>query len=111
MKYKEEKTFFEKIFKIWSYNPVASLFLCIVAEYFEWCFNLILKFGDVRLDNNYHIQLSKIVQLIVSFLFNNIRIRLLEQMKNIYLMKTLYGILMLLSEGDAYNALENRMKS
>ena len=35
MKYKEEKTFFEKIFKIWSYNPVASLFLCIVAEYFE----------------------------------------------------------------------------
>ena len=71
----------------------------------------IWKFGDVRLDNNYHIQLSKIVQLIVSFLFNNIRIRLLQPMKKIYLVKTLYGILMLLSEGDAYNALENRMKS
>ena len=111
MKYKEEKTFFEKIFKIWSYNPVASLFLCIVAEYFELCFNLILKFGDVKLDNDYHIQLSKIVQLIESSLFNNIRIRLLEPMKNIYLVKTLYGILMLLPEGDAYNALENRMKS
>ena len=72
MKYKEEKTFFEKIFKIWSYNPVAALFLCIVAEYFELCFNLILKFGDVKLDNDYHIQLSKIVQLIESSLFNNI---------------------------------------
>ena len=111
MKYKEEKTFFEKIFKIWSYNPVAALFLCIVAEYFELCFNLILKFGDVKLDNDYHIQLSKIVQLIESSLFNNIRIRLLEPKKNIYLVKTLYGRLMVLPEGDAYNALENRMKS
>lgn len=111
MKYKEEKKFFEKIFKIWSYNPIAALFLCIVAEYFELCFNLILKFGDVKLESDYHIQLSKIVQLIESSLFNNIRIRLLEPMKNISLVKTLYGILMLLPEGDAYNALENRMKS
>ena len=70
-----------------------------------------LNLQNVKKMHWLHEQLSKIVQLIVSFLFNNIRIRLLEQMKNIYLMKTLYGILMLLSEGDAYNALENRMKS
>lgn len=111
MKYKEEKKFFEKIFKIWSYNPITTLFLCIVAEYFELCFNLILKFVNVKLESDYYVQLSKVVQLIENSLFNSIRIRLLDPMKNIYLVKTLLGILMLLPVGGAYNALENRLKS
>lgn len=44
-------------------------------------------------------------------MYNNIRIRLLDPLKNIYLVKTLYGILMLLPQGHAYNSLANRLKS
>ncbi len=36
---------------------------------------------------------------------------MLEPVKNIYLIKTLYGILMLLPQGKAYNALSKRLKS
>lgn len=36
---------------------------------------------------------------------------MLEPAKNIYLIKTLYGILMLLPQGKAYNALSKRLKS
>jgi len=39
------------------------------------------------------------------------RILLLEPMKNIFLVKTLYGILMLLPQGKAYQALSKRLKS
>jgi hypothetical protein len=39
------------------------------------------------------------------------RMLLLEPVKNIYLVKTLYGILMLLPQGKAYQALAKRLKS
>ena len=55
--------------------------------------------------------MSQLVQLVESSLFNNIRVLLLEPVKNIYLVKTLYGILMLLPQGKAYQALAKRMKS
>jgi vacuole morphology and inheritance protein 14 len=63
------------------------------------------------MEQEYFIQLSQLVQLIESSLFNNIRVLLLEPVKNIYLIKTLYGILMLLPQGKAYTALSKRMKS
>jgi len=39
----EEKIFFEKIFTTWSFNPVSTLVLCIISEYFELSYHLILK--------------------------------------------------------------------
>jgi vacuole morphology and inheritance protein 14 len=63
------------------------------------------------MEQEYFIQLSQLVQLVESSLFNNIRVLLLEPVKNIYLVKTLYGILMLLPQGKAYQALAKRMKS
>lgn len=40
---KDIKAFFEKIFTVWSYNPIATLILCVISEYFELSFHLILK--------------------------------------------------------------------
>lgn len=39
------------------------------------------------------------------------RILMMEPIKNIFLVKTLYGILMLLPQGKAYQALSKRLKS
>jgi vacuole morphology and inheritance protein 14 len=40
---KELKEFFEKIFRAWSFNPVSTLILCMMSEYFELSYYLILK--------------------------------------------------------------------
>lgn len=40
---KDIKAFFEKIFTVWCYNPIATLILCVISEYFELSFHLILK--------------------------------------------------------------------
>ena len=56
-------------------------------------------------------QLAQLVQLLESGNFNNIRILLLEPIKNIFLVKTLYGILMLLPQGKAFLVLSKRMKN
>ena len=65
----------------------------------------------MKLNQEDYIQLTQMVQLIESSLFNGIRIKLLEPMKNILFVKTLYAILMLLPQGQAFNALANRLKS
>jgi vacuole morphology and inheritance protein 14 len=63
------------------------------------------------MEQEYYVQLSQLVQLIESSLFNNIRVLLLDPVRNVYLIKTLYGILMLLPQGKAYQALSKRLKS
>lgn len=65
----------------------------------------------MKLEKEYFVQLSQLVQLFESSLFNSMRILLMEPMKNIFLVKTLYGILMLLPQGKAYHALSKRLKS
>jgi vacuole morphology and inheritance protein 14 len=37
------KQFFEKLFTTWSLNPVSVLILCLVSEYFELSYHLILR--------------------------------------------------------------------
>lgn len=107
----ENSLFFEKIFRLWSYNPISTLILCVISEYFELSYSLTLKLAEMKLCQEDYIQLSQMIQLIESSLFNNIRIKLLEPFKHLLLVKTLYAILMLLPQGQAYNALCNRLKS
>ncbi len=41
--HKDEKLFFEKLFKTWSINAVSSLILCLLAEYYELSNFLLIK--------------------------------------------------------------------
>lgn len=54
-------------------------------------------------------ELAQLIQLLESSVFINIRLYLLEPRKNIYLVKTLYGILFMLPQGKAYQALFKRL--
>lgn len=56
-------------------------------------------------------QMSQLVQYIESSVLNNIRILLLDPLSNIYLIKSLYGILMILPQGKAFAALYKRLKN
>jgi vacuole morphology and inheritance protein 14 len=39
----EERTFFDKLFKTWVYNPISCIIICLIAEYFELSYFLIVK--------------------------------------------------------------------
>lgn len=102
---------FIKMYNIWSINSISLLIFCVITEHFELAYNIILNLVKVQLDNDYYIHLGTLVQLLESELYDYIRIRLLEPTKNIYLIRTLYGILMLLPQGQAFNILSNRMSN
>jgi hypothetical protein len=102
---------FVKMYNIWSINSISLIIFCVITEHFELAYNIILNLVKVQLDNDYYIHLGTLVQLLESELYDYIRIRLLEPSNNIYLVRTLYGILMLLPQGQAFNVLSNRMSN
>ena len=101
------------MFKIWSINPISLIIYCIITEHFELAYNIILNLVNVnvQLDKDDFKHLGKFVQLFESEIFDYMRIRLLEPVNNIYLIRALYGILMLLPQGYAYDVLSNRMNN
>lgn len=50
------------------------------------------------------------VQLLESPVFTELRLQLLEPQQHPYLLKALYGILMLLPQSAAYSKLQNRLQ-
>ncbi|MCQ2816226.1 MAG: hypothetical protein MJ252_03060, partial [archaeon] len=106
-----EKNFYEKIFNLWSYNPVSSIILSLLSENFELSFYLSVKMFELNLTKEDYIQLNQMVQLLESSVWNQIRIKLIQPYKYVYLIKALSSILMLLPQGNAYKYLSIRIKS
>lgn len=102
--------FFNTIFRTWSINPISSLLLTLYAEFYDLSLALVMEFGVIKLNTESYLQLAYLVQLLEGVSFLNLRIHLLQPWKYTSLIKTMYGILLLLPQGKAYNSLNKRMK-
>lgn len=107
----KDSPLFEKIFTIFSINPMCIINFCIYMELCEIGWELILNIKKINLDDDYYKYLALFVQAIDNKMWNDIRMRLLFPNKNIYFIKCLYGILMLLPQGKAFNILSERLYS
>lgn len=106
----ETKDFFFKMFSLLCYTPISALMFCIIAGYFELSFNVLLNFGNVTLGGDYVEQFRIIINYIENHIANDLRMKLLEPLNYIDLVRTLYGILLILPQGVEYDMLSNRMK-
>lgn len=104
------KTFVD-IFKCWSHNPVATFSLCLLAQAYNLSSELILKFADVDITVGFLMQVDKLVQLLESPIFIQLRLHLLEtdSPTHAHLLQSLYGLLMLLPQSQAYKTLSDRL--
>ena len=57
------------------------------------------------------VQITKLINFLESPIFVYLRLQLLESEKYPYLLKCLYGLMMLLPQGKAFNALKHRLKN
>ncbi|XP_027047389.1 protein VAC14 homolog [Pocillopora damicornis] len=71
--------------------------------------DLIFTSGHLEVNVEFLIQIDKLVQLIESPIFTYLRLQLLDTQKNHFLLKSLYGLLMLLPQSDAFTTLRNRL--
>merc|ERR1712129_258947 len=71
----------------------------------------ICYFANVDITISFLMQVDKLVTLIESPTFVHLRLELLEPYKNPYLLKIMYGLLMLLPQNNAFNSLRIRLQS
>mmetsp|Transcript_24960 Transcript_24960/g.36819 ORF Transcript_24960/g.36819 Transcript_24960/m.36819 type:complete len:706 (-) Transcript_24960:121-2238(-) len=104
---------FMTLFKCWSHNPVATFSLCLLSQAYDLSADLIQKFAEVDVTVGFLMQIDKLVQLLESPIFIRLRLQLLEVSSDFHadLLKSLYGLLMLLPQSQAYKTLSDRLST
>ena len=105
------KQVFTSLFKCWCHNPVATFSLCLLAQAYDLSSLLVFKFADVDISIGFLMQVDKLIQLIESPIFLHLRLQLLDVHTKYHceLLKSLYGLLMLLPQSSAYKTLSDRL--
>lgn len=105
----EDLDLFRTLFLTWCFDPIATLSLCLMAQAYELACALVFRFADLDLTVGFLMEVDKLVQLIESPIFVNLRLQLLEPQRHPFLLKTLYGLLMLLPQTPAFDCLRARL--
>ncbi|WVQ80690.1 hypothetical protein IAT38_002795 [Cryptococcus sp. DSM 104549] len=101
---------FSALYRSWCHNAVAAFALCLLAQAYEHASNLLHIFADLELTVPLLVQIDKLVMLIESPVFTNLRLQLLEPDKYPFLPKCLYGLLMILPQSTAFISLRARLQ-
>jgi len=100
------------LFRCWSHNPVATFSLCLLAQAYDLSFALVKRFSTMEdVSVGFLMQIDKLVYLLESPIFVHLRLKLLdvESESHAQLLKSIYGILLCLPQGDAFRLLNNRL--
>ncbi|GAA6048028.1 hypothetical protein JCM3770_000155 [Rhodotorula araucariae] len=108
---KDGQNLFVTLYRSWSHNAVATFTLCLLAQAYEQASALLQIFADLEMTVPMLIQIDKLVQLIESPVFTSLRLQLLEPERHPYLLKAMYGLLMLLPQSSAFATLRNRLSA
>jgi len=102
---------FIALYRSWSHNPVATFSLCLLAQAYELAAALVFQMAEIEVSVGFLMQIDKLVQLIESPIFIHLRLQLLEPARHPFLLKSLYGLLMLLPQSSAFASLKTRLES
>ncbi|KAM3920650.1 protein VAC14 homolog [Leptodactylus fuscus] len=98
------------LYRSWCHSPVATVSLCFLTQNYRHAYHLIQKFGDLEVTVDFLIEVDKLVQLIECPIFTYLRLQLLDVENHPYLIRALYGLLMLLPQSSAFQLLSHRLQ-
>eukprot|EP00850_Spirogloea_muscicola_P017786 SM000156S02142 [mRNA] locus=s156:150077:156272:- [translate_table: standard] len=108
----ERQDLFNALYASWCHSPMATVNLCLLAQAYELSSTVISNMGEADIDVNLLVQVDKLVHLLELPVFAYLRLQLLEPGHVPMLLKTLYGLLMLLpQQSSAFKILRTRLKS
>lgn len=102
---------FTALFRCWCHNPISTFSLCLLAHAYDLAFELVKRFSEIEVTVGLLMQVDKLVQLLESPIFVHLRLQLLDVDSKCHapLLKSLYGLLMLLPQSDAFRSLNDRL--
>ena len=110
-KEKERDELFSKLYSIWTISPISVLLLCIVTEKFELAYNIILNLKNIKFTDDFYKKLGKLVESFDEENYEYFWQKLLAPSENIFFIKTLFGILMILPQGVAFDYLSDKLSN
>jgi vacuole morphology and inheritance protein 14 len=105
---------FTTLFECWCHNPVSTYSLCLLAKAYDLSFALVQRFSDMPdISVGFLMQIDKLVHLLESPIFIHLRLQLLnvDAPYHSHLLKSIYGLLMCLPQGDAFRLLNERLST
>ncbi|XP_065039319.1 protein VAC14 homolog isoform X2 [Musa acuminata AAA Group] len=103
---------FVSLYSSWCHSPMATISLCLLAQAYNHASSVIQSLGEEDIDGKFLVQLDKLVRLLETPIFAYLRLQLLEPGKHTWLLKTLYGLLLLLpQQSAAFKILRTRLKT
>lgn len=100
------------LYPCWCFDSTAAIALCLLTTAYGQAFRLVVRMGSSELSPQALVQVDRLVQLIESPVFSFLRIALLHPVQNAALVKTLFGLQMVLPQASPqYKALHARLKS
>jgi vacuole morphology and inheritance protein 14 len=96
------------LYDCWTYDVLAALSLCLLTTAYDHAYRLVEYLGSTELSPQTLVQLDRLAQLLESPVFAYLRVALLRPTHNASLVKTLFGIQMILPQcTELYNTTKN----
>ncbi|XP_043706317.1 protein VAC14 homolog [Telopea speciosissima] len=106
------KDLFVSLYSSWCHSPMATISLCLVAQAYQHASSVIQSMGEEDINVKFLVQLDKLIRLLETPIFAYLRLQLLEPGRYIWLLKALYGLLMLLpQQSSAFKILRTRLRT
>ncbi|KAL8231312.1 hypothetical protein R6Q57_001090 [Mikania cordata] len=109
------KDLFLSLYASWSHSSMAILSLCLLAQAYQHASSVIQSLSEEDINVRFLIQLDKLINLLETPIFAYLRLQLLEPGRYIWLLKALYGLLMLLPQAclqsAAFKILKTHLKT
>ncbi|KFK33392.1 hypothetical protein AALP_AA5G006900 [Arabis alpina] len=109
---REGKELFVALYASWCHSPMAIISLCLLAQAYQHASVVIQSLVEEDVNVKFLVQLDKLIRLLETPIFTYLRLQLLEPGRYTWLLKTLYGLLMLLpQQSAAFKILRTRLKT
>nr|GEU63934.1 protein VAC14 homolog [Tanacetum cinerariifolium] len=106
------KDFFLSLYASWSHSSMAIISLCFLAQAYQHASSVVQSLTEEDINVRFLVQLDKLIHLLETPIFAYLRLQLLEPGRYIWLLKALYGLLMLLpQQSTAFKILRTRLKT
>ncbi|KAH7652853.1 Vacuole morphology and inheritance protein 14 [Dioscorea alata] len=106
------KDLFVSLYASWCHSAMATISLCLLAQAYHHASTIIQSLGEEDINSKFLIQLDKLIRLLESPIFAYLRLQLQDPERYMWLLKSLYGLLMLLpQQSAAFKILRTRLKT
>jgi vacuole morphology and inheritance protein 14 len=100
------------LYPLWCYDIVAAISLCLLAAAYSHAHELVVLLGSTEMSPQTLVHLDRLAQLVESPVFSCLRIAMLRPIRHASLVKTLFGIQLILPQtSPQHKSLYTRLKS